>query len=95
MAGAWRAAGWLAICLLRPGLGLAGVTQHTLTKLTPPLTSNEVNLGVCSQNSQICAHNGGAEFVQIMTGDDDFVWHLLGTWWAQTALAPFVVSRSA
>ena len=36
MAGAWRAAGWLAICLLRPGLGLAGATQHTLTKLTPP-----------------------------------------------------------
>ena len=34
MAGAWRAAGWLAICLLRPGLGLAGATQHTLTKLT-------------------------------------------------------------
>ena len=43
MAGAWRAAGWLAICLLRPGLGLAGATQHTLTKLTLPLTSNEVN----------------------------------------------------
>ena len=52
MAGAWLAAGWLVICLLRPGLGLAGATQHTLTKLTPPLTSNEVNLGVCSQNSQ-------------------------------------------
>ena len=34
MAGAWRAAGWLVICLLRPGLGLAGATQHTLTKLT-------------------------------------------------------------
>ena len=34
MAGAWRAAGWLAICLLRPGLGLAGATQHALTKLT-------------------------------------------------------------
>ena len=51
MAGAWRAAGWLAICLLRPGLGLAGVTQHTFTKLTLPLTSNQVNLGVCSQNS--------------------------------------------
>ena len=54
MAGAWRAAGWLAICLLWPGLGLAGVTQHTahtLIKLTLPLTSNEVNLGVCSQNS--------------------------------------------
>ena len=34
MAGAWRAAGWLAVCLLRPGLGLAGATQQTLTKLT-------------------------------------------------------------
>ena len=50
MTGAWRAASWLAICLLRPGLGLAGATQHTLTKRTPPLTSNEVDLGVCSQN---------------------------------------------
>jgi hypothetical protein len=47
-----RLAGWRSACCGPAWAWQAShSTQHTLTKLTLPLTSNEVNLGVCSQNS--------------------------------------------
>ena len=47
-----RLAGWRSACCGPAWAWQAPhSTQPTLTKLTPPLTSNEVNLGVCSQNS--------------------------------------------
>ena len=75
MAGAWRAAGWLAICLLWPGLGLAGVTQHTAhthkTHTPPHLERGEPGCVLSKLTLPLVADTGVLAVGTTISGDSE------------------------